>query len=749
VIISSNSTINLDLLSQVIQKLDRGSTPDNKWPDSHGDYWPLCPYHSDRNPGSFAVSEKGFNCFSCGENGGLKKLADKLGVAVLQPESGGKPIFISLDEYSKEKYLPKDFLEGLGISDKKHQGKPSLRIPYFDKNSQEVAVRYRISMNGKDRFRWNKGSKLIPYGLWKLDELLQCCSNNGGDKPNIILVEGESDAQTLWYHNQPALGIPGANTWKPEWADSIKELDVYVWKEPDEGGEQFVEKICACLPDAKVIVPPSGRKDISDCHVLGDDIPALVEQLINSAQSCNEIESDQETVEASKAYEDAKELLFSEILEEFEKLLNVLGLVGEGRIAKIIYLAVTSRLLDKPISLAIKGPSSSGKSFTVEIVLKVFPDSAYYALSGMSEKALAYSVEPLKHRILVIYEIEGLSSEQGSYYLRTLLSEGRLRYETVEKTEEGLQTRLIEREGPTGVIVTTTRTHLHPENETRILSLTVKDDQQQTIAILEKQAERANGKEILDVGVTHWHALQKWLELAGEKKVTIPYAYEIAINTNPAAVRIRRDFGALLNLISAHAILYQCQRERDSQGRIIATIEDYRVIYDLVADLISEGVEVGVSKSLRETVEAVKHFYGQRNNQRCTISEVAKYLNLDNSAVSRRVKQGIERGYLINHEDKRGKPAKLVPGEPLPPDKLVLPTPEAIKKLIMPIPSKTTATLQQSIDDSKDLPNRPESQATLPEGSNTIVFESELFSQIPGLLSKPSDEEFDLYEGVI
>jgi hypothetical protein len=65
-----------------------------------------------------------------------------------------------------------------------------------------------------------------------------------------------------------------------------------------------------------------------------------------------------------------------------------------------------------------------------------------------------------------------MSGEFATYLMRSLLSEGRVRYETVEKTSEGMKPRLIEREGPTGLIVTTTAVKLHPENETRMLSLT-------------------------------------------------------------------------------------------------------------------------------------------------------------------------------------------------------------------------------------------------------------------------------------
>src|ERR687890_2756423 len=160
------------------------------------------------------------------------------------------------------------------------------------------------------------------------------------------------------------------------------------------------------------------------------------------------------------------------------------GVAGETRTTKLLYLAVTSRLLEKPVSIALKGPSSGGKSHVVERVLSFFPESTYYALTAMSERTLAYSEEPIKHRFLVIYEAAGMSSEFATYLIRSLLSEGCVRYETVEKTSEGIRPRLIEREGPTGLIVTTTAVKLHPENETRLLSLTVTDTQEQTQAVM-------------------------------------------------------------------------------------------------------------------------------------------------------------------------------------------------------------------------------------------------------------------------
>ena len=78
-----------------------------------------------------------------------------------------------------------------------------------------------------------------------------------------------------------------------------------------------------------------------------------------------------------------------------------LGVAGERAAVKLVYLAMVSRLLPRPVSLAVKGPSSAGKSYLVEQTLRLFPDEAYYALTAMSERALAYSEEPLTHRMLV------------------------------------------------------------------------------------------------------------------------------------------------------------------------------------------------------------------------------------------------------------------------------------------------------------------------------------------------------------
>jgi hypothetical protein len=290
----------------------------------------------------------------------------------------------------------------------------------------------------------------------------------------------------------------------------------------------------------------------------------------------------------------------------------------------------------------------------------------------MSERALAYTDADLSHRFLVIFEAIGMSGEFADYLIRSLLSEGRLVYEVVEKTSEGLKPRRIEKEGPTGLIVTTTNVRLHPENETRLLSLQITDTPEQTKAVM---GAIASGTQP-EFDPAPWIALQEWLGGAAHE-VVVPYAVQLANCIPPVAVRLRRDFGQLLNLIRAHALLHQASRERDPDGRVIATFDDYAAVRELVADLIAEGIEATVPPTVRETVAVVARL-ANSSNESVSVHQVAHELRLDKSATSRRVATAVQRGYLKNLEDRKGRPARLQIADPLPDELVILPPVEVL-----------------------------------------------------------------------
>ena len=372
-----------------------------------------------------------------------------------------------------------------------------------------------------------------------------------------------------------------------------------------------------------------------------------------------------------------------DILGLFKGDVVLRGLVGESATAQLIYLSITSRLLAKPVSVGLKGHSSSGKSHTVDRVLEFFPDEAVVKFTGMSERALIYREDDYSHRTIVVYEVTALQEAKEdnltAYFVRTLLSEGRLEYEVTVRNEDGhYTTQRIVKEGPTNLIFTTTKTRVHAENETRILSLTTDDGTEQTkkvfIALADETERRVNLKD--------WLKLQAWLQTA-EHRVTIPYGRELAQAIPPLAVRLRRDFGAVLSLVRAHAILHQQTRGRDEAGRIVATVVDYAAVRALVTGVISEGIGASVSATVRDTVEAVRILTAV-HTAGITVGALAKQLEIDKSNASRRTRRAADGGYIRNLEEKRGQPARWVVGEPLPEEVEILPAAEGLAQHATP-----------------------------------------------------------------
>jgi hypothetical protein len=406
---------------------------------SNGSWKAICPAHDDHEP-SLSISEGDdertlVKCFAgCDTDEVLARVGLRMADLFvstnghrkefrLTPPKTDAPVQrCTLGDFAQAKGLPVDFLSSLGLVDRKYQSKAAIRIPYLAEDGQESAVRFRIALekteDGDERFRWRTGSKAMLYGLWRLEKIRKVGW--------VVLVEGESDTQTLWYHGIPALGIPGADTWKKEWAGYLGGVErVYVVVEPDKGGETLREALAttASLRDRIYLVELGEHKDASGLYLSDrEGFRVNFKAALRSAKSLVEALEAERRAEARKAWAECEELvLVPNILDRFARDLARAGVAGESRLAKLLYLAVTSRLLQKPVSIAMKGPSSGGKSYLTEQVLGFFPDEAYYALTAMSEHALAYSEEPLSHRFLVIYEAAGMNSDFQTYLMRSLL----------------------------------------------------------------------------------------------------------------------------------------------------------------------------------------------------------------------------------------------------------------------------------------------------------------------------------------
>lgn len=152
----------------------------------------------------------------------------------------------TVSQYSFEKHLPEEWLtKQCGLQTKKDKnGVSYLHIPYFNETGREVTYRKRYA-NKQFRWKYGAGKDICLYGAWKM-ETIQSAGY-------AVLVEGESDSQSMWHMGISTLGIPGASMMRTEWADTLQDLKLYIHVEPDKGGETFLAKVTRALKEGNFI----------------------------------------------------------------------------------------------------------------------------------------------------------------------------------------------------------------------------------------------------------------------------------------------------------------------------------------------------------------------------------------------------------------------------------------------------------------------------------------------------------------
>ncbi|MGA7078664.1 MAG: phage/plasmid primase, P4 family [Terriglobales bacterium] len=252
-----------------------------------------CPAHNDSTP-SLGIKEYSDGGFAVKCQAGCER---KRIIAALEQKTGKKypnkkkaekekrPLAergITLDQYAEMKKLPRRYLVYFGTYDDSFDGKPAIYHAYLDEKMGDAGLKYRLSTDSHDTF-W-KDHKPAPYGVAHLQSLIDY-----GERPEyVVICEGESDVQTLFYAGFPAIGISGKNGWKPEFAKlpqlaAVKE--VYIVQEPD--AEAFVEAVAASFPDKVVVVMPFQEqiKDPSELWLRNPDTEAFAKVFIEMLEN--------------------------------------------------------------------------------------------------------------------------------------------------------------------------------------------------------------------------------------------------------------------------------------------------------------------------------------------------------------------------------------------------------------------------------------------------------------------------------
>jgi hypothetical protein len=262
-----------------------------------------------------------------------------------------------------------------------------------------------------------------------------------------------------------------------------------------------------------------------------------------------------------------------------------LGVAGEAELIGVIYLVGTSRLLPRPLSAIIMSPSSTGKSFVIERVADLFPPEAIVRSTSMTAQALYY-LPPgdLCHKWIVSGERsrrEDDDTAEATRALREMIGSGKLTKMVPVKEDGKMVTQRIEQPGPIAFTESTTLTKVFDEDQNRCLLLSADERPEQTRAVISRLAATYGGEDALNTEavIQRHHALQRMLQ---QRPIHIPFAAQIGEVFPHEQVEARRAFGHFMGTIQALALLHQHQRQIDGDGRIVATMADYRLARLLV-----------------------------------------------------------------------------------------------------------------------------------------------------------------------
>lgn len=275
------------------------------------------------------------------------------------------------------------------------------------------------------------------------------------------------------------------------------------------------------------------------------------------------------------------------------------GVAGEENLALMLYVIMTSRLLDQPLSAVVQGASASGKSYIIETVAKLMPPEALLQAHDFSDQALYYLPSgSLIHRVVIsgerVHEHRGKEgyAEDNTKGFREMVASGELRKVVTIKGSSGKpKTATIHQRGPIAYLESSTAANIHDEDATRLLPLVTDESANQTQKVIEAQRCEAKGETTSDAQrqeiIQRHHAVQRLLR---PLVVRIPYIDSISLpETNIAT---RRTYQQFRYAISSITFLRQYQKaviydDRTEQEYIEADEIDYQIAFGLMQSVLA------------------------------------------------------------------------------------------------------------------------------------------------------------------
>jgi len=379
----------------------------------------------------------------------------------------------------------------------------------------------------------------------------------------------------------------------------------------------------------------------------------------------------------------ALKLLKSKNLIEFFLATCRRTYVGRENELLLVKLATITRHLNVGVPVFITGASSEGKSLLFETVLGTVWKPDVMDFTSVTPKYFDYLEEPLNHKIILFLEAAGFRDTQE--VLKTAMSEGRINVGKVVADDLGRYETQEIKKSAKGLVVFSTTTlesfFIGHELDTRIIKIELEHKDALTEKAMlhtgqqyqgvQRRSKDRDPSETLDSqalsvfgSLAHKKVKRVWQvadKLIKRKKVIVPFSERLAALFPSTEARYIRDLKKVLHLIQASALLHQHQRERDNRKRIIASPEDYKIVYSL-GHLIAQST-AEVPNHINNFLKVVQEL--MTDHKHPTAKLVQEKLGVSDATMKRYVSLASKKELIETRGVGQGKTIKLlvVPGE--------------------------------------------------------------------------------------
>ena len=273
-----------------------------------------------------------------------------------------------------------------------------------------------------------------------------------------------------------------------------------------------------------------------------------------------------------------------DLFGDIDRDMTTLGYAGEAVNKQLIYLAGTSRLMPKPLSVYIQSGAGSGKSYLIDTVLKLMPPEKVQSITSSSTRAFNYTEdEKLVDCILAMGE--AVHNDEVERDIRQMQSENMIsRKVTIKDPKTGeMKSTQIEKKVRMSFMMTSTALKLNPENASRCLVMNVDESRAQTGLVMEQQRRK------------------KTFEGYLETKYIVPKVAEKHINAQ-RMLRPRNIFNPFITGLRfpiVKAIMRRAHEQFLTLIDSVAFVQQFRktpvVLFDPYGKQEIEGLECGLS----------------------------------------------------------------------------------------------------------------------------------------------------------